>query len=48
MAGVSVDLMAMPHQVAGVERPDEVPWLHPTIVDRMRESHFYARPEAGR
>jgi sarcosine oxidase subunit beta len=48
MAGVSVDLTPMHHQVAIVETPEEIPWPFPTIVDRMHYSHFYARPETGR
>ena len=48
MAGLSVDLTPMLHQVAVVETPQEMPWPHPTIVDRMHYSHFYVRPETGR
>ena len=48
MAGVSVDLTPILHQVAVVETPEELPWPHPTIVDRMQCSHFYVRPESGR
>jgi sarcosine oxidase subunit beta len=48
LAGLSVDLTPMVHQVAVVETPQEVPWPHPTIVDRMHYSHFYVRPETGR
>jgi sarcosine oxidase subunit beta len=47
MAGVSVELTPMHHQVAVVETPEEVRWPHPTIVDRMHYSHFYVRPETG-
>jgi sarcosine oxidase subunit beta len=47
MAGVSVELTPMHHQVAVVETPEEVHWPHLTIVDRMQNSHFYVRPETG-
>lgn len=47
MAGVSVKLTPMHHQVAVVETPEEVHWPHLTIVDRMQNSHFYVRPETG-
>jgi len=47
LAGLSVVLTPMHHQVAVVETPAELPWPHPTIVDRMHYSHFYVRPETG-
>ena len=47
MAGVSVKLTTMHHQVAVVETPEEVQWPHLTIVDRSQNSHSYVRPETG-
>ncbi len=46
MAGLHLDATIMHHQVAVVEDPDDVPWPHLTIIDRLHET--YLRPETGR
>lgn len=46
LAGVSLDLTVMHHQVAVVETPPDVPWPHLTIIDRLHR--IYLRPETGR
>lgn len=46
LAGVSLDLTVIHHQVAVVETPPEVPWPHLTIIDGPH--HNYLRPESGR
>ena len=46
LAGVSLDLTVMHHQVAIVEAPPEVPWPHLTVIDRLHR--IYLRPETGR
>ena len=46
LAGVSLNLTVMHHQVAIVETPSEVSWPHLTVIDRLHRT--YSRPETGR
>jgi sarcosine oxidase subunit beta len=46
LAGVALETEIMHHQVAVVQAPDEVPWPHLTVIDRLH--HIYLRPESGR
>jgi len=46
LAGVSLNLTVVHHQVAIVEAPTEVPWPHLTVIDRL--NRIYLRPETGR
>jgi sarcosine oxidase subunit beta len=46
LAGVSLDLTVILHQVAFVEVPDELPWPHLTVIDGPHDT--YLRPEGGR
>ena len=45
LAGVSLDLTIIHHQVAVVETPAKVPWPHLTVIDRLHR--IYLRPETG-
>jgi len=46
MAGISVDVTAIRHQVAIVETPAAVPWPHLIVIDGLHNTYF--RPETGR
>jgi sarcosine oxidase subunit beta len=46
LAGVSLGLTIIHHQVAVVEPPTEVPRPHLTVIDRLQR--IYLRPETGR
>jgi sarcosine oxidase subunit beta len=46
MVGLDLDVTIMHHQVAVVETPEDVPWPHMTVIDRLHRT--YLRPETGR
>jgi sarcosine oxidase subunit beta len=46
LAGIELDTTIILHQVAVVEAPQEVPWPHLTVIDRLHR--IYLRPETGR
>jgi sarcosine oxidase subunit beta len=46
MGGLELDVTIMHHQVAVVETPEDVPWPHLTVIDRLHLT--YLRPESGR
>ena len=46
LAGIELDTTIIHHQVAVVEAPQEVPWPHLTVIDRLHR--IYLRPETGR
>jgi sarcosine oxidase subunit beta len=45
MAGVTLDLAVMHHQVAFLETPRDVPWPHLTVIDDVHQNYW--RPESG-